>query len=289
MIFKITLKTIIIIIFLVFSMIAKSFAYCDDKMSYIIIDGKNGKILEQSNDKDLKHPASLTKIMTLYLTFEALRNNKITMDTQIVVSDRIANQPKFNAKLNEGDTITVKDAILGIIVKSFNDFAVALAEIIDDNEWNFVKKMNKKAVELGLENTYFTNSTGFSTSNQQTTAYDISKLVFRIKQDFPEYYSLFSTKSFVFNGKEYKTHNHVLNNYKYADGLKTGFTRAAGYNLATTAHKKDKDLIGIVVSCTNKEDRDTFMMSVLDNHFNMGSNEKNNNKIENNNSILAKM
>ncbi|MDD2839666.1 MAG: D-alanyl-D-alanine carboxypeptidase [Rickettsiales bacterium] len=237
-------------------------------MSYIVMDGKTGQVLEQSKDKDLKYPASLTKIMTLYLTFEALERGDITMDTKIEISDRIANQPKFNAELKEGEFITVNDAILGIIVKSFNDFAVALSEVVDDNEWEFVRKMNQKARELNLENTYFKNSTGLSDVSQTTTAFDLAKLVFRIKKDFPEYYDLFSTKSFIFRDKLYETHNHVLMDYKYAQGLKTGFTRASGYNLATTAKKDDKDLIGIIISCTTLKDRDTFMISILDNNFN---------------------
>ena len=255
------------IIFLYFFMQNSVFAYCNDLMSYIVMDGKTGQILEQDKDKNLKHPASLTKIMTLYLTFEALKNGDITMDTQIEVSDSIASQPKFNANLKEGEFISVRDAILGVIVKSFNDFAVALSEVVADNEWKFVRKMNKKAKELGLENTYFKNSTGFSHDNQQTTAYDLAKLVFRIKHDFPEYYDLFSTKSFIFRDNVYETHNHVLMDYKYAEGLKTGFTKMAGYNLATTAKKDDRDLIGIVISCTNLKDRDAFMISILDNNF----------------------
>ena len=246
---------------------AKIFAYCNEQVSYIVIDGKNGTILEQNNDKNLKHPASLTKIMTLYLTFEALKSGKLTMDTEIEVSDRIANQPKFNANLKEGEIITVRDAILGVIVKSFNDFAVALAEAVDNNEWSFVRKMNKKAVELGLDSTYFTNCTGFSNSNQQTTAFDVAKLVLKIKQNFPEYYPLFSTKSFTFRNKEFETHNHVLMDYQYAQGFKTGFTRAAGYNLATTAQKNNKDLIGIIISCNSIKERDAFMISILDNNF----------------------
>ena len=255
------------IIFLYFFMQNSVFAYCNELMSYIVMDGKTGQILEQDKDKNLKHPASLTKIMTLYLTFEALKNGDITMDTQIEVSDSIASQPKFNANLKEGEFISVRDAILGVIVKSFNDFAVALSEVVADNEWKFVMKMNKKAKELGLENTYFKNSTGFSHDNQQTTAYDLAKLVFRIKHDFPEYYDLFSTKSFIFRDNVYETHNHVLMDYKYAEGLKTGFTKMAGYNLATTAKKDDRDLIGIVISCTNLKDRDAFMISILDNNF----------------------
>ena len=255
------------IIFLYFFMQNSVFAYCNDLMSYIVMDGKTGQILEQDKDKNLKHPASLTKIMTLYLTFEALKNGDIMMDTQIEVSDSIASQPKFNANLKEGEFISVRDAILGVIVKSFNDFAVALSEVVADNEWKFVRKMNKKAKELGLENTYFKNSTGFSHDNQQTTAYDLAKLVFRIKHDFPEYYDLFSTKSFIFRDNVYETHNHVLMDYKYAEGLKTGFTKMAGYNLATTAKKDDRDLIGIVISCTNLKDRDAFMISILDNNF----------------------
>lgn len=255
------------------------FAYCNEQVSYIVMDGKTGGILEQSNDKTLKHPASLTKIMTLYLTFEALKNGDLTMDTEIEISERIACQPRFNAELREGETITVREAILGVIVKSFNDFAVALAEAIDDNEWSFVRKMNQKAVELGLEGTYFTNCTGFSNDNQQTTAFDVAKLVLKIKQNFPEYYPLFSTKNFTFRDREYETHNHVLMDYQYAQGFKTGFTRAAGYNLATTAKKDDRDLIGIIISCSDLKERDALMISILDSNF-----EK---EVENN-SIIAK-
>lgn len=259
---KIFLTTLLLIVFQ-----NSLFAYCNEEVSYLVIDAKKEMILEQSNDKNLKHPASLVKIMTLYLTFEALRDGDLKMDTEIEISDRIANQPKFNAELKEGEFISVKDAILGVIVKSFNDFAVALAEAVDDNEWSFVRKMNQKAIELELENTYFTNCTGFSNDNQQTTAFDIAKLVLRIKKDFPEYYNLFSVKSFTFRDKVFETHNHVLTEYKYAQGLKTGFTRMAGYNLATTASKNNKDLIGIIISCSNLKERDAFMISILDSNF----------------------
>lgn len=270
-ILKFILKKIFLIIILLIATYSKLFAYCNEEMSYIVIDGKTGNILEQNNDKNLKYPASLVKIMTLYLTFEALKNGDLTLDTQIEVSEKIANQPKFNANLQEFETITVHDAILGVIIKSFNDFAVALAEAVDDNEWSFVRKMNEKAIELGLENTYFTNSTGLSSNNQQTTAFDIAKLVLRIKQDFPEYYPMFSIKSFVFRDTVYETHNHVLADYKYAEGLKTGFTRASGYNLATTAKKKNKDLIGIIISCSDLKERDAFMISILDSNFAKGN------------------
>lgn len=261
------MKKIFIIIFYL-SFQTQLYAYCNEQMSYIVMDGKTGQVLEQSKDKDLKYPASLTKIMTLYLTFEALQKGDITMNTQIEVSDRAAHQPKFNAELKDGEFITVHEAILGIIVKSFNDFAVSLSEVVDDNEWEFVRKMNQKARELDLENTYFKNSTGLSDVSQKTTAFDLAKLVFRIKKDFPEYYNLFSTKSFTFRDKLYETHNHVLMDYKYAEGFKTGFTRASGYNLVTTAKKGDRNLIGIVISCATFKDRDAFMISILDNNFN---------------------
>lgn len=242
-------------------------ATCSDEYALIVYDEDNQKILEQRRASELKYPASLVKLMTLYLTFEAIEDGKINMNTALIASDRVAEQWKFNADLVVGDTLTVKQAILGVIVKSFNDFAVFLAEAVGESEWNFVRLMNKKAKELRLENTHFRNATGFTETNQLTTARDMLKLTQALKKDFPQYYSLFSRKSFWFKGKKYKTHNHVLQDYKWAKGMKTGFTRASGYNLITTASKNGKNLTAIVISCSVLEDRDDFVISVLNKHY----------------------
>jgi len=242
-------------------------ATCSDEYAMLVFNVNNQEILEQKRAYDLKYPASLVKMMTLYLTFEAVEQGKLDDDTKLIVSERVANQWKFNADLEVGDIVTVREAILGIIVKSFNDFAVILAEAVGKNEWEFVKLMNEKAKELGLENTSFRNATGFTDLQQTTTAYDMMKLVQAIKQNFPKQYTLFATKEFEFKGKIFESHNHVLTDYKWAEGMKTGFTNASGYNLATTAKKGEKDLIAIVISCSAIEDRDDFMIGTLDKYL----------------------
>lgn len=254
-----------LMVFLLFT--NPSLATCSDEYAMLVYNANTKEILEQKRAYDLKYPASLTKMMTLYLTFEAIEHGDLNYNTKLIVSERASKQWKFNADLEAGDTITVKEGILGIIVKSFNDFAVVLAEAVAGNEWDFVRLMNKKAKELGLENTSFRNSAGFTDLQQETTAYDMMKLVQAIRDNFPQHYNLFSLKKFRFKGKKYVSHNHVLVDYPWARGMKTGFTRASGYNLATTASKNGKDLIAIIISCSEIEGRDDFMISTLDRYL----------------------
>lgn len=244
-----------------------SMAKCSDEYALLVLNPNTKKVFFEKRADQLRYPASLTKLMTLYLTFEAIENDKLSMDTKLLVSKRAAAQWKFNADLKAGEYVTTEDAVLGIIVKSFNDMAVVLADAVGGNEWNFARMMTNKAQELEMYDTTFRNAAGFTDYQQQTTAYDIAKLAIALKKDFPQYYDLFATKKLIFRGKKYETHNHVLVDYKWAKGMKTGFTRASGYNLVSSAKKDGEELISIIMHCSSIEGRDDYVISVFDDVF----------------------
>ncbi|MBL6665024.1 MAG: D-alanyl-D-alanine carboxypeptidase [Rickettsiales bacterium] len=247
------------------------FNECSDQYSALIVHEKNNEVLYSKRADQIIYPASLVKLMTLYLTFEAIELKQISPDDTIEASKRAQEVSEVN-KINTlhlvaADTITVRQAIRALIVKSFNEAAVMLAEKISGNEWNFVRKMNQKAAELGMINSSFKNSSGLHEPGQYTTAYDLARLARSIKKDFPEYYHLFSLKEFTYNDITYPTHNHVLVDYQGAEGMKTGFTRASGFNLVTSAKKGNERVISILTSCASYEMRDQFMVQLLDHSF----------------------
>lgn len=247
------------------------FEECSNQYSVLIFHEKNDEILYSKRADKIIYPASLVKLMTLYLTFEAIELNKIKADDKIVASKRAQEVSEVN-KINTlhlvaGDTLTVREAIRALIVKSFNEAAVMLSEKISDNEWNFVRAMNLKASELGMINTSFKNSSGLHEEGQYTTAYDLARLAKALKKDFPDYYHLFSLKEFKYKDRTYPTHNHVLVDYKGAEGMKTGFTRASGFNLITSAKKGQDRVISVLTSCASYEKRDQFMAQLLDHSF----------------------
>ena len=247
------------------------FSECSDQYSALIFREDNDEILYSKRAEQVIYPASLVKLMTLYLTFEAIENKKITPNDKIIASKRaqeISEVNKINTlHLVAGDQITVKEAIRALIVKSFNEAAVMLSEAISQNEWNFVRKMNQKASELGMINSSFKNSSGLHEEGQYTTAYDLARLAKALKKDFPRYYHLFSLKEFKYLDKTYPTHNHILVDYKGAEGMKTGFTRASGFNLITSAKKGKNRLISVLTSCASYEKRDALMIELLDHSF----------------------
>jgi len=224
---KFTIK-ILIFLLLTNSAFGIEITDCSPNNSYVVFEEKNRSILLQKNANEKIYPASLVKLMTLYLTFEALENKKISLNTSIKISQRaeeISRVNKVNTlHLRQGQTITVREAILAIVVRSFNEAAIGLAEIISNDEWQFVKKMNNKALDLGMYNSSFRNASGLHDFSQYTTALDLARLAMSIKKDFPDYYHLFSLKHFKFHREKYKTHNHILDEYRGAEGLKTGFT-----------------------------------------------------------------
>ncbi|MFK8040243.1 MAG: D-alanyl-D-alanine carboxypeptidase family protein [Rickettsiaceae bacterium] len=242
----------------------------------IIVDANTGKVLHSYNARLRAHPASLTKLMTLYHIFEHLKSKKWSMNTKIPITEKAAKMPPCNLKLNAGEYITVHDAILGLIVKSANDVSVAIAEKIAGSEVRFARMMNAKARKLGMAHTYFKNSSGLHNAYQKTTASDIVRLAMALKRDFPEYYPLFSKTNFMFKGQMIAGHNRVTKDYPGAEGLKTGYTAKSGYNLATIASRKNKALVGVVIGGSTANARDIKMMNLLDQHFAINSNHRNN-------------
>ena len=231
--------------------------------SSILLDAQTGKVLSASNADELRYPASLTKMMTLYITFDALDKGLIKMDDQLPVSRTAANRSPSKLGLKVGEKIKVKDAILALIVKSANDCATVLAEAIGYSEENFAQTMTKVAKELGMENTVFKNASGLPNKAQKTTARDIALLSAAVYHHFPHYYNLFSTKKFTYKNRTYYTHNHLLKNFEGADGLKTGFTNAAGYNIATSATRNGHRVIAVTMGHNSIKERDRKIANMM--------------------------
>ena len=242
-------------------------AQCQSKYSALTFNQKKEMIFENRADHFV-FPASLTKLMTAYLVFENLANKKINLEQKIPISakaDEISNINKFiTLKLKNGDTLSIKDSLRGMVVKSFNGAAVALAEKIAGSEWKFAEIMNKKAKEIGMKFTNFRNSSGLHEFGQFTTNYDLFKLTKAIIDDFPQYYHIFSIKDLKINEKEFISHNQLLIENDNVEGMKTGFTSMSGYNLISTAKIGKNMVISILTSCESKEKRDEFMLYLLE-------------------------
>jgi len=236
------------------------------KETCLIINEK-GNVLYQKNAKNIMYPASLTKMMTIYIVFDAVKKHKLSMDSKIVVSGRAARMPATKLGAGKGERITVKDAVLSLIVKSCNDIAVALAENTGGTEEKFVVEMNKTAKMLGIHNTTFANASGWHHPKQVTTAYDMARLAIALKRDFPEYYHLFSKSSFYYRDTFYKNHNYVTNHLHGAEGLKTGYTSKAGWNIVTAATRHNQCLIGVIMGGRTPVERDVKMIRMMNDHF----------------------
>lgn len=237
------------------------------KSASIVVDAETGAVLYESNSRTQTYPASLTKMMTLYLLFEALESKRFSLDDDLPVSARAANQPPTDLRLQAGASIQVRKAIQALVVQSANDVAVVIAEAIGGSEDKFARLMTKTAKQLGMKQTVFKNASGLPNSGQLTTARDMAILARALMSRFPDYYEFFNTQSFRYNGRTYQTHNRVLKNYPGADGLKTGYTRASGYNLATSVERNGHRLIGIVLGGKSARSRDAQMMALLDQGF----------------------
>ncbi len=233
----------------------------------LVVDASTGKVLHQLNADKQVHPASLTKLMTCYITFEAINRGKLTLDTPLKVSKFAASRPRTNLGLKAGSTITVKEAILSLIVKSANDSAVVLGEAVGNTESNFARIMTKRAKELGMHSTNFVNASGWHHAEQKTTAKDMAKLAIALKRDFPEFYPLFSRTSFYYKSTWHKGHNYVTKNLHGAEGMKTGYTSKSGWNLVTTAKRGSQRLVGVVLGEHNAKTRDNKMINLINHHF----------------------
>jgi D-alanyl-D-alanine carboxypeptidase (penicillin-binding protein 5/6) len=205
--------------------------------------------------------------MTLYMLFEALEAGKFALNDKLHVSPNATRAHPSKLHLKAGEQISVREAILALIVKSANDAAIVVAENIAGSEQKFAKLMNIRAKQLGMKNSFFTNASGWHHPAQKTTPIDLAKLSIAIKRDFPQYYGFFAKTSFKFKGKQINGHNRLTANYPGAEGLKTGFTNPAGCNLITVATRNGKTLVGVVTGSNKAIARDKKMASLLDKHF----------------------
>jgi D-alanyl-D-alanine carboxypeptidase len=234
-----------------------------DRYSSIVVDESSGKILESINPDAPRHPASLAKLMTLYMTFEALRDRRITLDQAVPVSAHAASMEPTKLGLLPGSRLTVQQAILGLVTKSANDAAAALGELLGGSEDRFAQMMTLRARALGMSRTTFTNASGLPDPDQWTTARDLAVLARHMVTDFPGDYHYFSTPSFVFRGSTIYNHDGMLRSYPGADGMKTGYTEASGHNLITSAVRDGVRLIGVVLGAGSNAERDVHMAALL--------------------------
>jgi len=238
-----------------------------DRFSSIVVDAGSGKVLEESSADVLRYPASLTKMMTLYLVFEALRDRRITLDTLVPVSAEAAAKEPSKLGLLPGSSITVEQGVLALVTKSANDAAAALGEFLGGSEGRFGEMMTLRARALGMTHTVFRNASGLPDPYQVTTARDVAILARHLIRDFPEDYHYFSTPSFVFHGRTIYNHDLMLRTYAGADGMKTGYTEEAGHNLVTSALHGDVRLIGVVLGATSNVQRSVQMTAMLNQGF----------------------
>ncbi len=230
----------------------------------IVVNSETGAVIFEDNADKPRYPASLTKMMTVYLAFEAIKAGRIKLEDRVEVSSFAASQPALKLGLQAGESISIKKLIESIVVRSANDSAVTLAEAIGGSESRFASIMTKRARDLGMSKTTFRNASGLPDPEQITTASDLAKLGMALRRDFPEYYHLFKTDEFTWKGKSYLSHNRVTRNYPGADGLKTGFVRASGFNLATSVNRDGYKIVAVVMGGATAKARDIHMMSLLD-------------------------
>jgi len=234
------------------------------KYASLVIDAESGEVLHEINADTRNYPASLTKMMTLYMMFTALDEGRMRLDDRILMSKRAARQPPSKLGIEPGQTLSVETAIRALAVKSANDVAAAVAEHIGGSERQFALLMTAKARDLGMRNTTFRNASGLPHRGQLSTARDMSTLARALLMHFPHRYHVFSEPKFNYSGKTYKSHNKLLTNYEGTDGIKTGYIRASGFNLVASVKRGEKRLIGVVFGAKNSKSRNNHMVKLLD-------------------------
>ncbi len=233
----------------------------------IVIDAETGRILHETNGTALRHPASLTKMMTLYLTFQAIENSVLRLDTSLPVSSLAAGQAPSKLGLRAGQSVRAYDAIMGLVTESANDAAFVLAEALGGSADNFAKMMSDQARTLGMRGTVFRNPNGLPNDEQVTTARDMAILGHALIAHYPGFYSYFGRESFTYNGRVYRNHNHLMERYEGMDGIKTGYIRASGFNLVASAVRNNRRLIAAIFGGTSAPARDRAMEALLDQAF----------------------
>ena len=238
-----------------------------ERYSSLVVEVQTGNVLSAANMDSRRYPASLTKMMTMYMLFEALRDRRVSLNQYVPISAEAASMPPTKLGLTPGGLMTVEQAILGLVTKSANDAAAAVGEMLGGDEDRFAQMMTVRARALGMTGTQFRNASGLPDEMQFTTARDMAILARHLITDFPSYYHYFSTPGFTFNGRYIPSHQHMLETYAGADGLKTGYIRDSGYNVVTSAVHGDTRLIGVVLGASNGWERDQHMTALLDAGF----------------------
>lgn len=233
----------------------------------IVVDANSGRTLYARNEHELRHPASVTKVMTLYLLFEQIEKGRIHLDSPLTVSAHAAAQAPTKLGLRKGDSISVENAIKAIVTRSANDIAVAVAEAIGGDEDTFAELMTRKAHALGMSRTRFVNASGLPNDEQVTTAYDLAILGRAIQDHFPRHYRYFATQSFAYRGTSIANHNHLLERVEGMDGIKTGYTRASGFNLLASVKRGGHHLVAVVMGGMSAAGRDRIMAGLIEDHI----------------------
>jgi D-alanyl-D-alanine carboxypeptidase len=244
------------------------------QFSSIIVDGNSGAVLASNNPDGIRRPASLTKIMTLYLLFERLESGKMKLDTEMEVSEHASEQAPTKLGLRPGQTLKVEDAIKGLVTRSANDAAVVIAEAIAGDEAEFARLMTRKARALGMSKTTYRNASGLPNDEQLTTARDQATLGRAIQDRFPRYYRYFATSVFNYRGQSIRNHNRLLGNVEGVDGIKTGYTRASGFNLVSSMRRGNRHLIGVVLGGRSGGSRDATMRNLLAENLEKGATKR---------------
>ncbi|HEY6518454.1 MAG TPA: D-alanyl-D-alanine carboxypeptidase [Roseiarcus sp.] len=235
--------------------------------SALVVDVNTGRTLYSADENGLRHPASITKVMTLYLLFEQLDSGAMTLRTQIPISEHAAGQEPSKLGLAPGDSISVDDAIKAVVTRSANDIAVAIAEAVGQSESNFAEMMTRKAHALGMSNTVYVNASGLPNDEQITTAHDLTILGRSLEERFPRYFHYFSTTQFNFDGEIIGSHDHLLGRVDGVDGIKTGYTRGSGFNLLTSVHRDGRSLLAVVMGGRSAAGRDRIMANLIADHI----------------------
>jgi D-alanyl-D-alanine carboxypeptidase len=240
--------------------------------SAIVVDANTSRELYGVNEDAPRHPASITKVMTLYLLFEQLDRGAMTLEMQIPISEHAAAQEPSKLGVAAGDSISVEEAIKAIVTRSANDVAVAIAEAVGHDEPTFAQMMTRKAHALGMSRTVYRNASGLPNDEQITTAHDLTILARSLEERFPKYFHYFSTHEFEFDGEVIGNHNHLLGRVDGVDGIKTGYTRASGFNLLTSVHRDGRSLVAVVMGGRTAGQRDRIMESLIEEHVAEASN-----------------
>src|SRR5271166_1973499 len=235
--------------------------------SAVVVDANSGRTLYAVEENGLRHPASITKVMTLYLLFEQLDMGAMTLQTRIPISEHAAAQEPSKLGLEPGETISVEDAIKAVVTRSANDIAVAIAEAIGHDESTFADMMTRKAHALGMTSTVYRNASGLPNDEQVTTARDLTVLARSLEDRFPRYFKYFSTHEFVYDGEVIGNHNHLLGRVDGVDGIKTGYTRASGFNLLSYVHRDGRSLVAVVMGGRTAGLRDRIMENLIEDHI----------------------